>query len=186
MKIVIFFILVSFNCHAGKLFIEPSFFMNMMDSAHADYHSGDKNYSGFIRNRDISYAFKFGAHFGHYEIGIESEIYNFVAHFKDQENGDFTKNIQLTYNSLFVGYEFIKHQFLYLAVSNHPFMSSSGKSFVERKNVFSLEYSYHIKEWVSLNIKVETESELEGGDSETFGFGNLLMLGFSFPLIQEV
>lgn len=188
MKLLLLITLIlPLNSFANKIFIEPGLFMNMMDSANAEYHDGTSHFDGVMRNKDISYAFKFGMHFGHYEIGLESEVYNFVAHLDDDTNGNFTKDVQLTYNSIFIGYEFIPHQFFYLAVSNTPYMSSGGKSFIERHNVLSLEYSYHIKEWVSLNAKVETASELKvkGGNEEKFKFGNLLLVGFSFPLMQD-
>lgn len=187
MKNLIILFILSSQAYASKLFIEPGIFINMMNNANAEYDDGTNSFSGKMRNKDLSYAMKFGMHFGHWEFGIESEIYNYVAHFEDDTNGDFTKDVQITYNSFFAGYEFIKHHFFYLALSDNPYMSSGNKSYIEHHRVLSLEYSHHIKEWVSFNIKIETASKLEvnGGNEENFKFGNLLLVGFSFPLMQE-
>lgn len=170
---------------ALTLFIEPGVFVNMMDSASAEYKDETGWYDGVIRNGDLSYALKFGLHSGKYEFGIESEVYNFVGHFEGEgEVRDFSKEAQITYNSLFVGYEFVPRQFLYFAVSSHPYMRSGGESYIEKRNIFSLEYSNHIRDWVSLNVKLETASDLEneGEAKREFHFKNLLLVGFSFPL----
>jgi hypothetical protein len=171
------------SLHAMELFIEPGVFLNMMDSSHVEYDNGTSKTSGTMRNRDLSYAVKFGLHFGHYEFGVESEVYKFVAHYEDGTSQD----VNLTYNSIFFGYEFTRHQFLYIALSNTPYMTSNNISYKEHGNVFSLEYSNHIRDWVSLNIKVETASELEAQDSsgKAIEFSDLLLVGFSFPLGQE-
>lgn len=173
MKLLLLFF-VSFPAYSMKLFVEPGVFVNMSNQAHAEYE-GD---SGYIRNDGLSYALKFGLHHGHFEYGLESEIYNFVGHF-DDDSGSYSLPMRLTYNSVFFGYEFIDHQFLYLAVSNNPMLSMDGKSFREDKSVISLEYSYHIKEWVSFNVKVETNSEMQvdKGNKEELEFGNLMMIG---------
>ena len=187
MKSLLLILFLPTQVYASKLFIEPGIFINMMNQASAVYDDGYDTYEGKIRNKDLSYAMKFGMHFGHWEFGLESEIYNYVAHFEDDESGDFSEEVQITYNSLFVGYEFVRHHFFYLAISDTPYMTMGGKSFVEHHKVFSLEYSHHIKEWVSFNVKVETASELEvnGSEDENFVIGNLLLVGFSFPLLQE-
>lgn len=129
MKLLALLLLFSFNAHATKLFIEPGVFMNMMDSSTAEFEDGSNHYKGTVRNKDLSYAVKFGLHFGHYEFGIETEVYNYVAHL-ESSSGSFTKDMQLTYNSIFFGYEFIPTHFLYLALSNTPYMSAGGKSYL--------------------------------------------------------
>jgi hypothetical protein len=158
----------------------------MMDSAKTEFHDGTNKYEGTLRNKDLSYAVKFGMHYGHYEFGVESEIYNFVAHL-EKDNGNYSQDMQITYNSIFFGYEFLPMQYIYIALSNTPYMSSGGKSYTEDHNVLSLEYSKHIKEWVSLNVKIETASklEVENNSNETAKFSNLLLVGFSFPLLQD-
>jgi hypothetical protein len=175
------------TAHASKLFIEPGVFVNMMDGAQATYNDGSNHYKGTMRNTDLSYALKFGLHFGHFEFGLESELYNFTGHFDGKGSGDFTKEAQITYNSLFVGYEFIPHQYIYLAISGRPYMKSGSDTFVEHHNVLSLEYSYHIKDWVSFNFKMETASELDNGatNKKEFTFKDLLLVGFSFPITAE-
>lgn len=183
-QLLTFFFLA--QSHAVALFIEPGFFVNMMDSSKAHYNDGVNKYDGTMRNSGFNYAVKFGLHYGHYEFGIESEVYDFIAHFEDSNAGGFTKDVNITYNSLFFGYEFIHQQFLYVSLSNTPYMTSGGKSFIEHGNVISLEYSNHLREWVSFNVKLESNSELEvkNGNQE-FSFGNLLLIGFSFPIMAD-
>lgn len=180
-----FGLLYSWSAFSMSLFIEPGVFVNMMNGAEAVYDDGSDEYHGAMRNGDLSYAIKLGLHSGRYEFGVESEVYNLIGHFEGKGGErDFAKEAQITYNSLFIGYEFVPDQFLYLAVSSFPYMSSGGESYIEKSNLLSLEYSNHLKNWVSLNIKFETASELrnEGSPEKEFHFKNLLLVGFSFPL----
>lgn len=180
-KFIILIILFSIpSIRAMEVFIEPSIFVNIQDDASIKY-DGD---SGVLRSNDLSYALKFGLHFGHFEFGFENESYNYTAHLNNSSTGSYTKELQISYNSLFIGYEFIKHHFIYASLSSKPYASFDNKSFVEDHSVFGLEYSYHIKEWVSLNAKIETASELKqsGGAQEKLRFSDLLLIGFSFPL----
>ena len=77
---LIVLLLISFNTHATKLFIEPGVFMKMMDSASAEFEDGSNYSQGAVRNKDLSFAVKFGLHFSHYEFGIKTEVYNDIAH----------------------------------------------------------------------------------------------------------
>tara|TARA_B100001971_G_scaffold84647_1_gene78161 strand:- start:271751 stop:272320 length:570 start_codon:yes stop_codon:yes gene_type:complete len=168
-------------------FIEPGVFMNMYDGAHIEFEDDSGSTSGHIRNSDLSYAIKIGMHHGHFEYGFETEIYDYEAHL-DKSDGHTTENVTITYNGIFVGYEFVKKNFLYFEISLEPYLSAGGKSYHEHKPVFSMEYSRHIKEWVSLNVKLETESEFKVIDSDSndkVHVGNMILVGFSFPLLEE-
>lgn len=173
---------------AKTLFIEPGIFVNMFSSSEANYNDGSNEYTGTIRSKDLSYALKFGLHYGHFEFGIESELYNFVAHLEDDDDStqDLALPLQLNYNSIFIGYEFLPHHFAYIALSNTPKLSSGSVSFTEDHSVVSFEYSYHIKAWVSFNVKWETASEFTNRSEKELDFKNLLLIGFSFPLNSEV
>lgn len=178
------FCLISFNnSMAQEVFIEPGIFVNMMDSANIK-HDGD---TGVLRSNDLSYALKFGVHYGHYEFGIESEVYNFAAHLKSSDSGDYSHDMQIAYNSIFFGYEFKERHIFYISLSSRPYVEYDGRSYHEKHPVLSAEYSYHLKDWVSVNAKIETASKLEqsGTSDEYLQFGNLLLIGFSFPLIAN-
>lgn len=173
------------SANSAKLFIEPGVFLNMLDSASAEYNNGTTSFNGAMRNDGLSYAIKFGGHFGHWELGVESELYNLAGHF-ESKTGDFSKEATITYNSLFLGYQFIPNNYLYFSVSGRPYMRANGDSFTESHNILSLEYSNHIKKWVSLNVKVETPSEFHNKSlNQTYSFKELLLVGFSFPLISD-
>lgn len=186
MKLLLFLLLFLTKANAFDIFIEPGVFVDMFDSESIRYDNGTEHFSGTLRNRDLSYAMKFGVHYGKFEFGLESEVYSLVAHFKGNGKTEgFSKEIQITYNSFFIGYEFIPKHFFYLSVSNTPYLTSGTESYEEEANVFSIEYSYHLKEWVSVNLKVESASKLENRGSNPlrdFEYKDLVLVGFSFPL----
>lgn len=184
------FLLLSSPSFALNVFIEPGIFVDMFDGETVTYDNGNNKYSGTLRNEALSYAMKFGIHYGKLEIGLESELYNLVGHFHGKSNEQsFSKELHITYNSLFVGYEFLPKQILYFSVSHTPFIASENESYSEDSNILSLEYAYHIKEWVSVNVKIESSStlELEGASPhKTISYKDLLLVGFSFPLSSSI
>ena len=186
----VLFLLVSSNSYAFNVFIEPGVFVDMFDGESITYDSGTNEYAGTLRNKALSYAMKFGVHHGRMEFGLESELYNLNAHFNGK-NGEeaFSKEVQVTYNSFFIGYEFIEKNILYFSVSHTPFLTSGNESYSEDANVLSLEYAYHIKEWVSVNIKIESTAnlEIEGSDPrKEISYKDLILVGFSFPLSSAI
>ena len=174
---------------AMDVFIEPGIFVDMFDGESITYNNGDHEYSGTLRNKDLSYAMKFGIHYGKLEIGLESELYNLIGHFHGKSSEEsFSKEIHVTYNSFFVGYELFHKHIFYLSISHIPFISSGTESYSEKANVISLEYSYHIKDWVSVNTKIESASTLEVEGSsphKTISYKDLILVGFSFPLSSK-
>ncbi len=190
MKIITLLIaLFTLPTYATDIFIEPGIFTDMFDGETVTYDDGTKEYEGTLRNSDLSYAIKFGLHIGKWEFGLESEIYNFSAHFKGKgNNANFAKDIQVTYNSVFVGYEFYPKNIFYLSISNTPYLYTDNESYEDHASIFSLEYSYHIKDWVSVNVKVENSSHLvnKGSSPEkSFSYRDLILVGFSFPLTSK-
>jgi hypothetical protein len=189
-SLLLLLLCIPFSTKAMSVFIEPGIFVDMFDGESITYDNGSKEYSGTLRNEALSYAMKFGIHYGRLEIGLESELYNLVGHFHGK-NGEenFSKEIHVTYNSLFIGYEFIPKQILYFSVSHTPYITSGTESYSENANVLSLEYAYHIKEWVSVNIKVESASDLElegSSPHKKISYKDLILVGFSFPLSSKI
>lgn len=187
MKVLILALLWVASANATKFFIEPGVFMSMYDNSYVRFEDDDGGESGHLRNTDLSYAIKIGLHSGRYEFGIETELYDYEAHLEG-ENGDEVRNIHITYNSVFIGYEFLKDQFIYGAIALEPYLSADNVSYHEYKPILSFEYANHLKEWVSLNVKLETESEFErpsGKNGEAVRVGTMVLVGFSFPLIQN-
>ncbi|MAZ47475.1 MAG: hypothetical protein CME65_02865 [Halobacteriovoraceae bacterium] len=183
-------ILISPESKAYNVFIEPGIFVDMFDGESITYVNGDSEYSGTLRNKALSYAMKFGVHHGRIEFGLESELYNLSAHFNGGSGGEgFSKEVQVTYNSLFIGYEILEKNILYFSVSHTPFLTSGNESYSEEANVLSLEYAYHIKEWVSVNIKIESTADLkvEGATPrKEISYKDLVLVGFSFPLSSVI
>ncbi len=186
MKYLILFFLFYSNAYAWDVFIEPGVFVDMFDGESVSYDDGSHEYSGTLRNKDLSYAMKFGLHNGKWEIGLESEVYNLVAHFEgDGIKENFSKEIQVTYNSFFIGYEFYPKNIIYFSISNTPYLTTGTESYEDDHSIISMEYAYHLKDWVSVNIKIENASKLtnKGGATEkTYKYKDLILVGFSFPL----
>lgn len=178
--------LFTLSSNAMDVFIEPGVFVDMFDGESITYDNGTNEYSGTLRNQSLSYAIKFGLHYEKLEFGLESELYNLVGHFHGKGSEEsFSKELQITYNSLFIGYEILPKQILYFSISHRPYVSSGTESYTEDASILSLEYAYHIKEWVSVNVKIESASnlELEGSDPEKkISYKDLILVGFSFPL----
>lgn len=170
-----------------KFFVEPGVFLNIYDGSSAQFTNSTDETRGVIRNADMSYAIKIGLHHGHFEYGLETEIYDYEAHLKD-DSGDRVEDVKVTYNSAFIGYEFSPKNFIYGSVAFAPYLSSDGKSYLEKHPAFSLEYSRHIKEWVSLNVKMETKADFEvknSGSNQKIELGEVILIGFSFPLLED-
>ena len=186
MKLILISLFFISKSYALDLFIEPGLFVDMFDTETVKYNDGSNEYDGTLRNKSLSYAMKFGVHYGKWEFGLDSEVYSLVAHFKGEgSQEDFSKEVHVTYNSLFVGYEFYPKNILYLSISNTPYLTSGTESYTEHTSVFSMEYSYHLKHWVSVNVKVETAAKLKDKSStthKTFEYQDLILVGFSFPL----
>jgi hypothetical protein len=183
-KILLLTLLLSFSAQASRVFIEPSIFVNMFQNEKLHYDDGSNKYDGVIRNDYLSFALKFGVHFGHWEVGFESEIYRYVAHLEGNGAGDSVLPMNVTYNSIFFGYEFMPHQYLYLSMTAYPYMASGSTSLIEEKNQYGLEYSYHIKDWVSLNAKIEMASHFtdRGSPEKKIELPAMMLVGFSFPI----
>lgn len=186
MKYLFIFFLTISKIFAIDVFIEPGVFVDMFDGESVSYYDGNHHYKGTLRNRDLSYALKFGIHYEKFEFGLESEVYSLVSHFDGGgKTANFSKDIQVTYNSFFIGYEFIPKHLIYFSISNTPYLTSGTESYEEDANVLSLEYSYHVKKWVSVNLKIESASTLVNHGSspeKNFEYKDLILLGFSFPL----
>ncbi len=186
MRIIFIILLCVKNSYALDVFIEPGLFVDMFNTETVNYNDGTNEYSGVLRNKSLSYAMKFGVHYHKWEFGLDSEVYSLVAHFKGEgSQEDFSKEVHVTYNSLFVGYEFYPKNIIYLSISDTPYLTSGTESYTEHASVFSMEYSYHLKQWVSVNVKIETAAKLEDKSSsthKTFEYRDLILVGFSFPL----
>lgn len=84
-KFIILIIIFSISpVKAMEVFIEPSFFVNIQDDASFKYEGEN----GALRSNGLSYALKFGLHFGHFEFGFENESYNYTAHLNNTSTGD--------------------------------------------------------------------------------------------------